>query len=108
MYLSRRIEDCEMVGILPADIEMTSAPVDFGYCEVSTLKPSIFGLPGTTLRGHQFHYSRSTKSSDDPIYIVRQGVREYREGFALENGIASYIHLHFLSNPDAIASVLES
>ena len=108
MYLARRIEDCEMVGILPTEIEMTNGPVDFGYCEVSTLKPSIFGSPGTTLRGHQFHYSRATRSSDDPIYAVRQGVREYREGFALENGIASYIHLHFLSNPDAVLSVLQS
>jgi len=26
----------------------------------------------------------------------------------LENGIASYIHLHFLSNPDAVVSVLQS
>ena len=108
MYLSRRIEDSEMVGILPTEIEMTNGPVDFGYCEVSTLKPSIFGSAGTTLRGHQFHHSRATRSSDDPIYAVRQGVREYREGFVLKNGIASYIHLHFLSNPGAIASVLQS
>jgi cobyrinic acid a,c-diamide synthase len=108
MYLARRIEDSEMVGIVPTEIEMTNGPVDFGYCEVSTLKPSIFGSAGTTLRGHQFHYSRSTRSSDDPIYAVRQGAREYREGFVLENGIASYIHLHFLSNPDAVVNVLQS
>ena len=108
MYLSQRIEESEMVGILPTDIEMTNGLVDFGYCEVSTLKPSIFGSPGTTLRGHQFHHSRATRSSADPIYAVRQGVREYREGFGLENGIASYVHLHFLSNPDAVATVLQS
>ncbi len=108
MYLSRRIEDSEMVGILPTDIRMTPRPVDFGYCEVSTTQASILGPEGTRLRGHQFHYSECAPSSATPVYVVTQGPRQYNEGWILPNGIASYVHLHFLSNPGVVPSVLES
>jgi cobyrinic acid a,c-diamide synthase len=30
------------------------------------------------------------------------------EGFVFPNGIASYIHLHFLSNPDIAKNMLQS
>jgi cobyrinic acid a,c-diamide synthase len=108
MYLAKSIEDSKMVGILPTEILMTDHLVDFGYCEVTTRSDSILGPSGTKARGHQFHYSRSTNPSADPIYTVRQGTREYGEGFRFENGIASYVHLHFLSNPALCRSMLQS
>jgi cobyrinic acid a,c-diamide synthase len=108
MYLSLRIEDTEMIGIVPTEIRMTDRPVDFGYCEVTTTKPSILGPAGTMMRGHQFHYSKPSAHSLEPLYAVRQGVRQYAEGWTLPNGVASYVHLHFLSNPDVVRNVLES
>lgn len=108
MYLSRAIEGSRMVGVLPTDIQLTDRPVDFGYCEVTTTRRSILGPAGTWLRGHQFHYSKCSKGSESPVYAVTQGSREYREGWALPNGLASYVHLHFLSNPGVVRSVLES
>jgi len=106
MYLAESIDDARMVGIVPVQIEMTGRLVDFGYCEIRTNSDSILGPRGTTARGHQFHYSRSTASGNG--YSVKQGQREYSEGFIFPNGIASFIHLHFLSNPDLARNMLNS
>jgi cobyrinic acid a,c-diamide synthase len=107
MYLSQSIDDAEMVGILPAKIEMTNRLVDFGYCEIRTNSDSILGPRGTIARGHQFHYSRCIGPSGT-AYSVRQGSREYTEGFVFPNGVMSYIHLHFLSNPALARNMLNS
>lgn len=108
MYLAESIDGAQMVGALPAKIEMTDRLVDFGYCEVTTKSPSILGPSGTTARGHQFHYSRSKGITGTPAYEVRQGDRQYLEGFLFPNGVASYIHLHFLSNPVLARNMLNS
>jgi len=96
-----------MVGIVPAKIEMTDRLVDFGYCEITTTVTSILGSAGTTARGHQFHYSRASGPRGE-AYRVRQRNREYSEGFVFPNGIASYIHIHFLSNPAIAINMLQS
>jgi cobyrinic acid a,c-diamide synthase len=106
MYLAESIDDAEMVGVIPAKIQMTSQLVDFGYCEVATTRQSILGPAGTIARGHQFHCSRCSSRSD--LYRVRQGPRDYCEGFVFPNGIASYIHLHFLSNSALARNMLNS
>jgi len=106
MYLAQSIDGAEMAGIVPAKIEMTGRLVDFGYCEITTRHDSVLGPAGTTARGHQFHYSRCPRVGD--AYSVRQGPREYSEGFSFPNGIASYIHLHFLSNPAIARNMLHS
>jgi cobyrinic acid a,c-diamide synthase len=110
MYLARTIDGARMAGVLPIDIEVTERLVHFGYCEVRTNGRSIFGAPGVSARGHQFHYSRIKDggSVDRSAYNVFQNGREYNEGFLFENGIASYIHVHFLSNPAIARSMLES
>jgi cobyrinic acid a,c-diamide synthase len=108
MYLAKRIEDSEMVGVFPTEIQLTDRPVDFGYCEITTTKKSIFGPAGMRLLGHQFHYSKCTPASPDPVYTIKQTTREYSEGWVLPNGIASYVHVHFLSNPSVVRNVLES
>ena len=108
MYLAESIDGAQMAGVLPAKIEMTGQLVDFGYCEVTTKFPSILGPSGITARGHQFHYSRLKGIPDAPAYEVRQGSRQYPEGFLFPNGVASYIHLHFLSNPVLALNMLNS
>ena len=107
MYLARSIAGAQMAGVLPVEIQMTDRLVDFGYCEVTTRHDSVLGPAGTAARGHQFHYSKCLGASGD-AYTVRQGAREYREGFVLPNGIASYVHLHFLSNPALARNMLHS
>jgi cobyrinic acid a,c-diamide synthase len=107
MYLAEAIDDSEMVGIVPAKVEMTARLVDFGYCKIRTSQNSILGPSGTFARGHQFHYSRCAGGSGH-AYQVIQGQRQYSEGFIFPNGVASYIHLHFLSNPALARNMLNS
>jgi cobyrinic acid a,c-diamide synthase len=107
MYLAQSIGESKMVGIVPTKIEMTERLVDFGYCEITTTGKSILGPCGTAARGHQFHYSKCVSGSGN-AYQVRQGQRDYTEGFVFPNGIASYIHLHFLSNPALARNMLNS
>ena len=62
MYLTEGILDQKnnfrsMVGAFPVKARMQSKRASLGYREVKTLKPSCFGPVGTTLRGHEFHYS---------------------------------------------------
>ena len=96
-----------MVGVVPVDIQMTDKLVDFGYCDIELKRDSILGPAGTKARGHQFHYSRCVGSGGE-TYSVRQGKREYSEGFGFPDGIASYVHLHFLSNPAVAGNMLHS
>ena len=107
MYLAQSIGESKMVGIVPTKIEMTERLVDFGYCEITTTGKSILGPCGTAARGHQFHYSKCVSGAGN-AYQVRQGQRAYTEGFVFANGIASYIHLHFLSNPALARNMLNS
>ncbi len=107
MYLAESIQGARMVGIVPTRIEMTERLVDFGYCEIRTNSESILGPVGTMARGHQFHYSRSAGETGS-LYGVHQGSRTYVEGFVFPKGIASYIHLHFLSNPALARNMLNS
>jgi cobyrinic acid a,c-diamide synthase len=107
MYLAESIDGARMVGVIPTRVEMTDRLVDFGYCEVRTNLESILGPVGTTARGHQFHHSRAV-GEHGSLYSVQQGLRAYCEGFVFPNGIASYIHLHFLSNPALARNMLNS
>jgi cobyrinic acid a,c-diamide synthase len=107
MYLAESIDAAQMIGIVPVRIEMTDRLVDFGYCEIRTASQSILGPAGTTARGHQFHYSRAV-GAQGGLYHVQQGPRSYGEGFVFPNGVASYIHLHFLSNPALARNMLNS
>jgi cobyrinic acid a,c-diamide synthase len=108
MYLSKSIEGSRMVGLIDADIEMTSYPVDFGYCEVTTQRSSILGPAGTVVRGHQFHHSRTVHTPPANLYVVRRQDTFGVEGYHFENGVASYVHLHFLSNPEVAWNLLHS
>lgn len=114
MLLSQGIETtdgrrCEMVGLLPGWTRMLDRLRSLGYVEVTLQEESLFGRPGEKLRGHEFHYSVLT---DDPcgdgkwttVYRLRRMRSEEssREGFQHKLTLASYIHAHFASHPEAV------
>ena len=113
LYLCRGI-DCdggahEFTGVLPCRAQLLTKRQALGYVEVTLEHATIFGAAGDTLRGHEFHYSRL---SDDPA--GRDGWRHaYRvrhnrsgticaEGYQRGNILASYVHLHLASRPQAL------
>lgn len=63
-------------------------------------------LGGGELRGHTFHYSRLETVREPDVRAVRQRGSRPGEGVYRRGGLtATYLHLHFASNPDAVAGL---
>jgi cobyrinic acid a,c-diamide synthase len=106
MYLAEALRTSQglfpMAGVLPLSVEMTEHLVHFGYTDVEFRQDCLLGENGTTVRGHSFHCSRVTETSPvAPAYLVHYSLSDVRtsEGYCSNNVLASYIHLHFRSNP---------
>ena len=100
-----------MAGIFPLACQMKPRLQALGYREITTGEPGILGPAGTTVRGHEFHYSNADLEDKglSPIYRVtdRKGTIRIREGFVSGHVLGSYIHLHWGSNPAAAANFVE-
>jgi cobyrinic acid a,c-diamide synthase len=108
MYLAQSIQGRDgrtwpMIGALPFTVIMTERLQRFGYVEVTLTHDCVLGAAGTTARGHSFHCSRiADVPADIPqSYRLRYTLAgtEEAEGFSVGSVLASYIHLHFQSNP---------
>jgi cobyrinic acid a,c-diamide synthase len=92
-----------MAGVLPITTEMTDKLVKFGYVTVVLTRDCLLGAAGTTLKGHSFHYSRISADCALPTsYRISYSLsnKEEEEGFCVKNILASYIHVHFRTQPD--------
>jgi cobyrinic acid a,c-diamide synthase len=117
MYLSREIQDLQdqvhpMSGLLPFTVRMLPRLKALGYREITLTAPGLLGPAGTRARGHEFHYSEIVAEPGDlpRLYRItaRQGGEAATEGYCLDNVLASYVHLHFGSNPDVPRHFVES
>ncbi|GGH04934.1 cobyrinate a,c-diamide synthase [Silvibacterium dinghuense] len=107
IYLSQSLTTLDghafsMAGVLPLAFEMTSKLVQFGYVDLEFTEDCLLGPQGLTMRGHSFHYSRLKQQDTLPTsYRVQYSLsgQTELEGFRYRNILASYIHLHFRSNP---------
>ncbi|MGA8273183.1 MAG: cobyrinate a,c-diamide synthase [Candidatus Sulfotelmatobacter sp.] len=114
MYLAEKVATIEgqsypMAGVLPLTIEMTKGLVHFGYADVEFAQDCLLGEKGTIVRGHSFHCSRIVADrSLQYAYRVHYSLtgRREQEGFVSGRVLASYIHLHFRSNPSLVSSFL--
>ncbi len=106
MYLTGGIHDSDgrfhpMAGVFPVEARMQRGRASLGYREATLTSPTMFGRPGVTLRGHEFHYSAIGPM---PATVARA----YRLGDGREEGylinqrtLGSYLHLHFGGTPEA-------
>lgn len=118
-----------MAGVFPFETQMRDKLSRLGYREVELIDNCLLGKKGTLLRGHEFHYSEIVKGQTEgtvpdlrtersgvvesglspsargdiinKIYSVRDNHGEFvnASGYKLKNTLASYIHIHFGSNP---------
>jgi len=102
MYLGRSITDFEgrevpLAGLIPMKAEMTRRLQGIGYRRGVFREDIFLGPRGTTVQGHEFHYSRVTFDQEfPPAYELFKGDHSDRmEGYARDNIVASYLHLHF-------------
>jgi cobyrinic acid a,c-diamide synthase len=91
-----------MFGLLPGTTRMQTKLAGLGLQQAT--------LPEGTLRGHTFHYSRAETPLAPLVQAVslrgsgRSGEAVYRQGRLT----ASYLHLYFPSNPQAVARLFGS
>jgi cobyrinic acid a,c-diamide synthase len=96
-------QTCQMAGVFPFKARIDKRFRALGYREIATTSDSILGPAGTMARGHEFHYSHIPEEAYEEagLYAVsgRKGPLPGAEGFTRHNVVASYVHLHFASNP---------
>jgi len=88
-------QEHQLAGLLPGRVHMQKRLAGLGMQEVT--------LPEGVLRGHTFHYSK-TETDLTPLCLSehpggRAGEAVYRQ----RRLTASYMHLYFPSNPEAVA-----
>jgi cobyrinic acid a,c-diamide synthase len=117
MYLTRGIETTgekryPMVGLLPVWSRMLDRLKSLGYVEITLTANSLWGACGAVLRGHEFHYSELTADPEDelwkPVYRVKRSRSKAIgfEGFQQGKILASYVHLHWASQPEAMENFI--
>ncbi len=116
MYLTQAIVDFEgqefpMVGLLPGKCKMTKRLAALGYYQGQVLQDNLLFFQNTTIKGHEFHYSElvETPSQFPWVYALnkRAGTPTRLEGYTQANLLASYLHLHFASNPSAAENLIK-
>lgn len=105
IYLCQTFEtvDGKMIPFaarIPGTIRMTEHVQACGYRDVAFRFDTILGPKRTKLRGHEFHWSEWVEFPPANYGALQTGDRTW--GYADESIFASYLHIHFGSNPDAI------
>jgi cobyrinic acid a,c-diamide synthase len=108
MYLGKGLKDLkgryyDMTGLFPYVSKISQKRMTLEYRELKAVDGCPFLRKGEKIRGHEFHYS----NIDEPprsirrVYQVtgRWPLATEKEGYLCKNTLASYIHLHFASNP---------
>ncbi|MGA3115184.1 MAG: cobyrinate a,c-diamide synthase [Syntrophobacteraceae bacterium] len=121
MFLCRGIRHREklhpMVGVFPFEISLGTKPQGHGYTVMECVSPNPFFPEGTTIRGHEFHYSgivgRLDPGSFRFVFRLKKGhgIVAGWDGICYKNVLAGYSHLHAAGNElwaDAMIAVAGS
>ncbi|PID74571.1 MAG: cobyrinic acid a,c-diamide synthase [Desulfobacterales bacterium] len=112
MYLTEGIVDTEgthhrLAGIFPATATMQKKRAGLGYREVTTTCATCFGPAQTTMRGHEFHYSRIDETANrlNTAYQIAGGAVE---GYIYNRTLGGYIHLHWGFSPQVAEAFINA
>lgn len=110
MYLTRGLREADgqvlpFVGVYPTVVRMLPHLKALGYVEV-TSAPAVDPFPSGSARGHVFHHSELEEEACwgdaiTPLYQIQpsSGVESHPGGYRYKQCRASYVHLHFGSQP---------
>ncbi|MFQ5354740.1 MAG: cobyrinate a,c-diamide synthase [Thermodesulfobacteriota bacterium] len=109
MYLGRALKDFSgathpMAGVFKWMTEIFDKRKALGYREIEVLKGCPFLEEGQRIRGHEFRYSEFTGRRIKAGSVFRAvhpgtGRPAPSGGYVFKNVLATYIHIHFASNP---------
>ena len=117
MFLGRELMDTDgwqwpMAGVLPVSFRMLPRLRSLGYREVTFTSGNQLGPKGAKARGHEFHYSEVTRADESSLgdsyqVVGRKGSSPTSRAYQINNVLASYLHLHFGSNPGLAPRLVE-
>ena len=111
MYLGQQLHVADssypLCGVLPFSTKMP-ARLKLAYVQVVTTG-GLFG-PGRRVRGHLFHHSEMDGVPPRDCCYRLQTVKGdlSEEGYQVGNVLASYVHLHFASNPALATAIVDA
>ena len=106
-----------MAGVLPIETAMLGKLKSLGYVQAEAAPGTIWNPEGSAggavLRGHEFHYSeiasdRAAAEGWQSAYATKRRNKEADpEGYFKGSVLASYIHIHLASCPEAARHFVE-
>lgn len=104
MYLQESLVDADgrrhrMAGLVPGESTLAGKRLTLGYREVRARRDTPIAQAGQRLRGHEFHWSVCEPPPEPLAAYDVLGDTPRAEGYAAGNVLASYVHLHFASDP---------
>lgn len=108
MYLSRNLlidnNQYPMAGIFDMDSILAMRPQGHGYIHVTTVCENPFYPIGSSLVGHEFHYSYvaniKSDACDYAFKVTRgHGIDGRHDGIFRKNALGTYTHLHATGEP---------
>jgi cobyrinic acid a,c-diamide synthase len=101
MYLTRDIQTDKtyrMAGILPGSAQMTDRIQGLGYVKGTATGSSPLMVPGQTITGHEFHYSRIIPDTDARFAVSLsrgKGINDGNDGLHSSCALGLYTHAYF-------------
>ncbi|MCW3012601.1 MAG: cobyrinate a,c-diamide synthase [Solirubrobacterales bacterium] len=101
LYLAEELDGRPMCGVVPARARMGER-LSLGYREAESATDHAVWPRGTTVRGHEFHYSICPvdPAQEAPAWTLRARGTERPEGHVRGGVHASYLHTHWAATPE--------
>lgn len=112
MYLCHAITDLEggnfpMTNVFPFKVRMKPRLARLGYRKAKLLSDSFLGKAGSSLHGHEFHYSELSEIPQETNTLYELADKR-REGYNYKNVIGGYLHLHFARSEKNVALFIDT
>lgn len=114
MYLTKSIDEVNMVGFFDGKSIMTNKLQNFGYCNVKIDKRcfnnSILGDRKFQINAHEFHKSQ-VNLNEDKVYEVEKTLHNgeilrWKCGYFKKNTLGGYAHINFLGNKELLEALV--
>lgn len=110
MYLTKSIDNAEMVGFFDGESLMTKRLQRFGYCKVKIDKNCFDNKKEIEVNGHEFHKSQ-VNLNEKNVYEVSKTqyngeIINWQCGYHKNNTLAGYAHINFLGNLEFLKALL--
>jgi cobyrinic acid a,c-diamide synthase len=106
LYLGTELDGRPMCDAVPAVAHMGTR-LHLGYREATAARSHPTWPAGTTVRGHEFHYSTcDPPAGEHPAWTLRARGAERPEGHVCGSVHASYLHTHWAATPQVASRLV--